>query len=178
MKTLSKKKERKAAIKKYYDIHFEDEFIELTNLLKREDLVIECAMENELRRFGFQFEDDVWTKELDNEFSNFEIRINGKRKRLVISVELYNPTSGDMLDDGIYKQILDYTENRFYEILRERPCIKSSLEYGCDYDESFTFSVEMKPCMSCVQDFIEATNRISTELHEGKYCITSGAIQI
>lgn len=167
---MKEKKDRKAAIKEYYDVYFEDEFIELTNLLKRDDLVIKYAMEYELHKFGMQCEDDVWTKELDNVFANFEVRINEKRKKLEISVELYNPTSGDIPDDEIYKQIVDYTEQRFYEILRKKPCVQSSLEYGFDYDESFCFTVDMKASISSVQKVIEATNAISTELCEEKYC--------
>ena len=169
LSTLSKKKEKKDALKNYYELHFEDEFIELINLLKREDLVIKYAMEYELKKYGFESEDDSWTLYLDNVFSNFEIVIDEKHKKLKASVELYNPTSADNPDDKIYGMILDYTEKRFYEIIRKKTCIQSSRDYGNDYDESCYFHFDIETAISSVKEFIAATYTISKELGDEKF---------
>lgn len=167
--TLQKKKERKEALNSYYELYFEDEFIELTNLLKRDDLVIKYAMEYELKKYGFESEDDSWTLDLDNIFSNFEIVIDEKHKKLKASVELYNPTSADNPDDKIYGMILDYTEKRFYEIVRKKTCMQSSWDYGKDHDESFYFQFDIDTSISSVEKFIEATYTISEELYDEKF---------
>lgn len=169
LSTLSKKKERKDELKNYYELYFEDEFIELTNLLKRDDLVIKYAMEYELKKYGFESEDDSWTLYLDNVFSNFEIVIDEKHKKLKASVELYNPTSADNPDDKIYGMILDYTEKRFYEIIRKKACTQSSWDYGNDHDESFYFQFDIETDISSVKKFIEATYTISEELCDEKF---------
>lgn len=169
LSTLSKKKEKKDALKNYYELYFEDEFIELTNLLKRDDLVIKYAMEYELKKYGFENEDDSWTLYLDNVFSNFEIVIDEKHKKLKASVELYNPTSADNPDDKIYGMILDYTEKRFYEIIRKKTCMQSNWDYGNDQDESFYFHFDIETTISSVEKFIAATYTISEELCDEKF---------
>lgn len=169
LSTLSKKKERKDALKNYYELYFENEFIELTNLLKRDDLVIKYAMEYELKKYGFESEDDSWTLDLDNVFSNFKIVIDEKHKKLKASVELHNPTSADNPDDKIYGIILNYTEKRFYEIIRKKTCMQSSWDYGNDQDESFYFHFDIETAISSVEKFIEATYTISEELCDEKF---------
>lgn len=132
-------------------------------------MVIKYAMEYELKKYGFESEDDSWTLYLDNVFSNFEIVIDEKHKKLKASVELYNPTSADNPDDKIYGMILDYTEKRFYEIIRKKACTQSSWDYGNDHDESFYFQFDIETDISSVKKFIEATYTISEELCDEKF---------
>lgn len=160
----AEKKDKKNYLKNYYNKYFEDEFINLTNMLKREDLLIKTAVEYNLNKMGFTEMDGVWTSELDNEFSNFEVEINEKEKKLLVSVELYNPVAGESNGDEIYSKIIDFVYYRFKQIMKTKPCLTSSRDYGCCYDESFTFSFQFDAEIECVIKFIKAINQISEDL--------------
>lgn len=169
IKESKSKKEKKDALKNYYNQYFEDEFLDLANMLKREDLLIKTAIEYDLKKMGFTEEEGVWRDEQDNEFSNFEVKIGEKTKKIFVSIELYNPASGESDGDKIYSQIIEFVCQRFKQILKKEPCLISSKEWGCDYEESFTFEFEFDAEIKYVENFIEAINQISDDLLNGSF---------
>lgn len=92
-------------------------------------------------------------------FSNVVADINPKEKNITLSVEVYNPYYAfeqDEVDfDQGYCKILETVESVFVEKYKKKPQISSSAEYGCTYDESITFSYDLKLHENNVRKFIE-----------------------
>lgn len=158
------KSKRKDLLRMYYKQDFEDEFKKLTDALTNEGLVIATRLGYELLKKGFVKVEDVFTFEADTIFSNIEADIDVKNKKLFMMAELYNANYGEEQGGTSYTKLIEEIANIFYNKYGEKPCIRSSNEWGGSDDESFVFSYAFEPKVDNALDFLKTLEEISNTL--------------
>ena len=76
-----KKMEKKKLLIDYYKFFFEDEFNKLSESLRDPEMIFSAQLEYELKKKGFEVEEDRFIIKLDNVFANISAEIDKKRER-------------------------------------------------------------------------------------------------
>lgn len=162
----TKKSDRKKILQEYYRKDFEDEYQGLVNLLSREESIIAVKLEYDLLKFGFIKEGDIFRYESDTNFPNVRADIDAKNRQLIMSAELYNPFYGKEGDNGNgdYSQLIDIVIKEFIKLYGDKPCIRSSDEYGGSDDVSYTFEYIFEPKVEYANTFLSNLATISEKI--------------
>lgn len=156
------KAKKKKILREYYQTYFEDEFAYLSESLKDPDMVFSAEIEYELKKKGFEVEEDSFVIELDNVFANVTAEIDKKNRKIVMSAELFNPATEDEDGQEIYHTLIEQVEKEFTARFGKEPELQLSSDYceGCP-DESVSFLYAFEPDIQNVDDFIEELDNIS-----------------
>lgn len=161
---LSKAKKKKI-LTDYYKYYFEDEYKILSNSLRDPDMVFVAGFEYELKKRGFEAEDDRFVIDLDNIFANITAEIDRKARKITLSTELYNPFTDEDDREKKYGKLIENVRNQFSDIFGDVPELHSSPEYCGDCpDESVEFVYVFDSEIQKVEDFIEGLQVISEKI--------------
>jgi hypothetical protein len=162
-----RKGERRGYLREYYQKYFEDEYNQLVRGLKNADTRFLAKSEYYLKKVGFYYDPDDdgddMTIELDTIFSNIKAEIDEKAKRIVISLDFYNPDTAADNSVEIYENLIHQVIGLFVDKFGEEPELHSSEEYCPDGPEEnvfFIFTLEPKKVIG----FIDVLNEISSEI--------------
>jgi len=155
------KKDKRRILKSYYTTYFEDEISRLVSILSDDEKTFEIEMSYRLQREGFMKEDTGLIYHGDTEFANISAEPDGKKKRILLSAELYNPVYGEEDNSNFYGRLIDKTQEWLKEKTGIEPELRSSLEYCECEDESVSFEFYVEPKMKKVNEWIASLSAVS-----------------
>lgn len=154
------KKEKKKILSSYYKDYFLDEYNDMASILNSEEKVFEIEMDYILKNLSFERNDAYYEIETESIFSNLQLEVDEKNKKLIASVELYNPFYGEKNGDDEYEKMLHFAIDQFKKKITEKVRLTSSNEYGGSDDESIEFACDIESNEESIKQFIDAINSI------------------
>ncbi len=151
----TRKKEKKQLLRTYYTNYFYDEYMQVANSLCKPEICFEAEAGYKLEKAGFFLKGRQYTINSDSDFSNVIAEIDGKNKRIIMSIKLINQDYGEENRAKEFDSLMDRARSLLTEQFEKQPSVHSEFE-----NKSVTFEYPIELSQPKIEEFLEGLSTI------------------